>query len=91
MEAEIGRVTHFYSHICVAVLQLGTSLKLGDRIHILGHTTDFEQRVTSIEVEHHPVVWVKPGDQVAVKVIGPVREHDIVYLVTEEEAEPHLA
>jgi translation elongation factor EF-1alpha len=91
MEVEIGRVTHFYSHICVAVLQLKENLKLGDKIHILGHTTDFEQRVNSIEIEHHPVVWVKPGDNVAIKVIGPVREHDIVYRVVEEVDEPHLA
>ena len=91
MEVEIGRVTHFYGHICVAVLHLNESLKLGDKIHILGHTTDFEQRVNSIEVEHLPVVWVKPGDQVAIKVTGPVREHDIVYRVVEEESEPRLA
>jgi len=91
MEVEVGRITHFYSHICVAVMQLSESLKLGDKIHILGHTTDFEQRVTSIEVEHLPVIWVKPGDDVALKVIGPVREHDIVYRVVEEEIEPHIA
>jgi len=91
MEVEIGRVTHFYSHICVAVVDLNASLKLGDKIHILGHTTDFVQRVNSIEVEHHPVVWVKPGDNVALKVIGPVREHDVIYRVMEEITEPHLA
>jgi putative protease len=72
-------------------MRLNENLKLGDKIHILGHTTDFTQRVNSIEIEHHPVVWVKPGDDVAIKVIGPVREHDIVYRVIEEETEPHLA
>ncbi|NWG34128.1 MAG: hypothetical protein HXY42_06765 [Chloroflexi bacterium] len=91
MEIEIGRVTHFYSHLCVAVLQLKEDLKLGDKIHILGHTTDLVQRVHSIEVEHHPVVWVKPGDHAAIKVIEPVREHDVVYRVVEEETEPHPA
>jgi len=91
MEVEIGRVKHFYGHLCVAVLQLNENLKLGDKIHIIGHTTDFTQRVNSIEIEHHPVVWVKPGDQVAIKVIGPVRDHDTVYRVVEEETEPHLA
>jgi putative protease len=91
MEVEIGRVTHFYGHICVAVLQLNEPLKLGDKIHIRGHTTDFTQRVNSIEVEHLSVVWVKPGDHVAIKVIGPVREHDTVYRVVEETREPHLA
>lgn len=84
MEVEIGRVTHFYDHICVAVLRLNENLKLGDKIHILGHATDFTQRVHSIEVEHHPVVWVKPGDDVAIKVVEPVRVHDVVYRVVEE-------
>jgi putative protease len=90
MEVEIGRVTLFYNLLCVAVLQLKENLKLGDKIHIIGHATDFVQRVNSIEIEHHPVVWVKPGDNVAIKVIGPVHEHDIVYRVVEKEPEPHL-
>jgi hypothetical protein len=84
MELEIGKVTHYYTHLNVAVLKLEDGLKVGDWIHILGHSTDFTQKVTSMEVEHHTVVWVKPGDDVAVKVIEPVHEHDIVYRVAEE-------
>ena len=91
MEVEIGRITHFYNHINVAVVSLSDSLKVGDKIHVYGHMTDFEQRVASMEVEHHTVVWVRPGDEVAIKVIEPVREHDIVYRIIEEEAEPHPA
>lgn len=91
MEVEIGKVTHYYNHLSVAVLKLNDSLKLGDMIHILGHSTDFTQRVGSMEVDHHTVVWVKPGDDVAVKVVEPVREHDVVYRVVEEVGEPHLA
>ena len=91
MEVEIGRVTHYYNHINVAVLRLTQGLKLGDKIHILGHSTDLIERVGSIEVEHHSVDWVKPGDDVAIKVTEPVREHDIVYLITEDSIEPHLA
>jgi translation elongation factor EF-1alpha len=90
MEVEIGKVTHYYNHLNVAVLKLTESLKLGDKIHILGHSTDIIERVASIEVEHHPVDWVKPGDDVAIKVNEPVREHDIVYLITEDSLEPHL-
>jgi putative protease len=75
----------------VAVLKLNEQIKLGDRVHFLGHTTDFEQRVGSIEMDHHPVVWVQPGDDVAIRVNEPVREHDIVYRVTEESLEPHPA
>ena len=88
MEVEIGRVTHYYSHLSVAVLSLTETLKLGDRIHIIGHSTDFTQRITSMEVEHHGILWVKPGDHVAVKVIQPVHEHDIIYRVIEETLEP---
>ena len=89
MEIEIGKVTHYYNHIGVAVLKLDEQVKLGDMIHFFGHTTDFEQRVSSLEVEHHPVVWVKPGDDVAIRVREPVREHDIVFRVVEEAPEVH--
>lgn len=88
MEVEIGRVTHYYSHLNVAVLTLSDSLKLGDRIHFYGHSTDFTQRVSSMEIEHHSIVWVKPGDNVAIKVAEPVHVHDIVYRVVEEMLEP---
>lgn len=92
MEVEIGRVTHYYNHLNVAVLSLTDSLKLGDKVHILGHITDFTQRVGSMEVEHHTVVvWVRPGEEVAIKVAEPVREHDTVYKVVEEVLEPHPA
>jgi putative protease len=91
MEVEVGRVTHYYNHLNVAVLRLTESLKLGDKIHILGHSTDVIERVASMEVEHHPVVWVKPGDDVAIKVIEAVHEHDIVYRLVEDEMEPQIA
>jgi len=84
MEVEIGRVTHYYSHLNVAVLQLTDELKTGEHIHIFGHTTDFIQKVTSLEINHHHVASVKAGDNVALKVVEPVRVHDVVYEVTEE-------
>ena len=88
MEVEIGRVTHYYSYLSVAVLTLSDSLKLGDRIHFYGHATDFTQRISSMEIEHHSIVWVKPGDNVAIKVSQPVHVHDAVYRVVEEMLEP---
>jgi hypothetical protein len=91
MEVEVGKVKHFYNHLYVAVLTLHSSLMLGDRIHICGHSTDFSQRIGSMEVNHHFVIWVRPGDDVAVKVIEPVHEHDLVYRVVEELLEPHVA
>ena len=89
MEVEIGTVTHYYNHLNVAVLSITDTLKLGDKIHIIGHTTDLIERVGSMEVDHHSVDWVKPGDNVAIKVNEPVHEHDKVYLVAEETLEPH--
>ena len=88
MEVEIGRVTHYYSHLHVAVLQLAEPLKIGDLIHILGHSTDFMQKVTSLQIDYHNVVGVDPGDDVALKVIEPVRVHDVIYRVPAEEFEP---
>jgi hypothetical protein len=84
MEVEIGKVTHYYSHLNVAVLQLTEDLKTGDYVHVLGHTTDFIQKVTSLEIDHHHVASVRAGDDVALKVVEPVRVHDVVYRVTEE-------
>lgn len=91
MEVEIGRVTHYYNHLNVAVLKLADSLKLGDKIHILGHVTDLEERVTSMQVNHHTVLWVRPGEDVAIKVNEPVREHDVVFRIIEETLEPQAA
>ena len=84
MEVEIGHVTHFFNKINVAVLSIKDVLKVGDTIHILGHTTDFTQKVISLQIEHKNVDSVKPGDDFAMKVIEPAREHDVVYKVIEE-------
>ena len=91
MEVAIGTVTHYYSHLNVAVLELIDHLQMGETIHILGHTTDFIQKVNSMEVNHHHVVVVGPGDNVALKVIEPVRVHDTIYRVTQELLEPHFS
>ncbi len=84
MEKRIGRVTHYYTRIGVAVLELEDELKLGDMIHIYGHTTDFTQRVDSMEIEHQKVESVGPGADVALKVVDRVRRGDAVYKVIEE-------
>jgi hypothetical protein len=89
MEIEVGRVTHYFNHLNVAVLRLTGELKIGDQIHMIGHSTDFMQRVASLQVEHHVVERVKPGDDVALKVIEPVHEHDVVYRITEEALAPY--
>lgn len=83
METTIGQITHFYNRISVAALSLTGKLEVGDRIHILGHTTDFTQNVSSMEIEHKKVVSVSPGDDVALKVIEPVRNGDEIYKILE--------
>lgn len=80
-EREIGKVSHFYGKLNVAVLDLTQPLKVGDRIHIKGNTTDFTQSVESMQIEHSEVVEAKQGDPVAIKVSDHVREHDVVYKV----------
>ena len=78
----IGVVTHYYSHRSVATLRLDSgTLRVGDVIHIHGHTTDFSQKVESLEVNHAPVTEVGPNDDFGLKVIEHAREHDIVYKV----------
>lgn len=80
----IGVVTHYFSDLTVAVIRLdaGITLRVGDRIHIKGHTTDFAQRVDSLQVEHQSVMEVGPADDFGIKVIDHAREHDIVYRVS---------
>jgi len=90
METRIGKVTHFYNHICVAVLSLTGELKVGDVVRITGHSTDFAQQIKSLEIEHSPVNTVGPGPEVALKVIMPVRKGDAVFKVTGPEAEQLL-
>lgn len=79
----IGVVTHYYSHLSVAVVKLepGTTLRVGDNIHIKGHTSDFGQRVESLQVGHAPVNEVGPDDDFGLKVADHAREHDVVYRV----------
>ena len=81
-EKRVAQVTHYFSRLNVAVLALTDSLSIGDRIHIYGHSTDVEQTVDSMQIEHKPVLKVGPGDDVALKVIEPVRQGDIVYRLT---------
>ena len=85
MEEEIGKISHYFSKINVGVIeQTKGTLQVGDTIHIKGHTTDFYQKVHSMQVEHSPVESLKPGESAGMKVESPVREHDLVFKVTED-------
>ncbi|HEX6384990.1 MAG TPA: hypothetical protein VF177_10000 [Anaerolineae bacterium] len=81
MEKRIGKVTHYFNRIGVAVLELEDGLQVGDTIHITGHRTDFTQQVNSMEIDHQKMQAVGAGADVALKVDEQVREGDRIYKV----------
>lgn len=80
-EALIGEVMSFYSHIDVIAIQLSAPLKIGDKIHIKGATTDLTQKVDSMQIEHKKVLSAKKGDSVGIKIKDKARKNDKVYKV----------
>lgn len=82
-ENQIGRVTHYFDRIGVAVLALTDEIKVGDEIHFLGRATDFKQKVESLQIEHRNVAEAKPGQEVALRTVQKAHEHDRVLKVTE--------
>ncbi len=82
-EIEIGVVSDFFARPVVAGIELTGSLKLGDKIHIQGHTTDMEFTVDSMQVNNANVTEGKPGDAVGIKVNDRVRRGDHIYKVTD--------
>lgn len=83
-EEYIGKISHYFSHLNVAamVIEKG-SLKVGDEVHIKGHTTDLVQAIETIETKHHKLTEAKAGDDIGFKVADHVREHDMVYKIIE--------
>jgi len=82
-EKLIGKITHYFGNIGVGVIELSGALKVGDKIRIKGGTTDFEQVVDSMQVEHQNIDAAKAGDAAGLKVADKVRTGDEVYQVTE--------
>ena len=80
-EKEIGKVSSYFSHDGVAAIKLSAGLKVGDKIHIKGHTTDFEKEVEGMQIEKEKVKKAKKGDHVGIKVPEKVRPTDKVFLV----------
>lgn len=76
---EVGHITHFFSKINVAVLELTASLAVGDRILVKGQSTDFEQVVDSMQIEHKNIKRAETGQSVGLKTAQHVRERDVVY------------
>ena len=81
-EIKIGEITHFFGKVGAGLINLTDGdLKVGDKIHIKGHTSDFEQVVESMQIEHKDVQEANKGSQAGIKVKEHVREHDVVYKV----------
>ena len=80
-EVRVGVVTHYYGHLSVAAVKLEVVLAVGQTIRILGHTSDFRQRVDSMQIEHVSVTEAIGGDEIGLKVTQHAREHDVVYRV----------
>ena len=83
-EKKIGTVTHYYNHIHVAGVSITDGeLHEGDVIHVKGYTSDFEQKVRSMQIDHEVVNTARRGDQIGLSVIEQAREHDTIYMVSE--------
>lgn len=83
-EEQVGKVTHYFNKPQVAAIEItrGT-LQVGDTIHIQGHTSDFTQKVESMQIEHEPIEEATVGQSVGIRVVDHARVHDIVYKVTD--------
>lgn len=83
-EEKVGKIVKFFAKPSVAAIEVtdGT-LSVGDRVKIKGHTTDFEDTIASMQEDNNPIEKATPGQMIGVKVKERVREHDIVYKITE--------
>ncbi len=80
-ELEVGKITHFFTKIGVAIVQVTAPFKVGDKVHIKGATTDITEVVESMQVHHAPVKEVNKGDDIGLKVKGQVRPGDTIFKV----------
>jgi len=79
VKTRVGRISHYFSKIGVAVVVVEASLKIGDKISIEGGTTKFEQTVSSMQVDKEAIKAAKKGDSVGMKVDSEVKPNDVVY------------
>ena len=80
-EEVVGRITHYFGHVEAAAIELTGSLKVGDTIHIKGHTTDLTEVIDSMQIENKPIAEAKKGDVIGIGVKERVRPHDTVYKI----------
>jgi putative protease len=78
-EELVGEVSHWFDEISVAGIKLSGDLAVGDRIHIVGHTTDLEQGINSMQLDNEDVTEAGAGDEIGVKLTSRARPGDNVY------------
>ena len=78
----LGRVEDFYAHISVIALTLKKAVRVGDRLHILGHTTNIQQTLDSMQINHQAVTEANAEDGIGIKANGRCRRGDYVFLIT---------
>lgn len=81
-EVFVGTVSHYFAQPQVGAVKLEVELRVGDLLHIRGRTTEFEQTVNSMQIEHEPVETADPGSEVGIKVLERVRKGDQIFKVT---------
>jgi len=80
-EREVGKITHYYSNIGVAIVEITDTVSVGDKLHIQGATSDFEQEVGSLQIEHESVETAEQGQVIGLKVDEKTRDGDKVFVV----------
>lgn len=76
---EVGEITHYYGHINVAVVKVKDTLNKGDKVNIKGHTTDFEQEIESMQIDHKEIETAKKSQEIGMKVKDAVRKGDKLF------------
>ncbi|MFA5275472.1 MAG: translation elongation factor-like protein [Candidatus Omnitrophota bacterium] len=74
----VGKITHYFPHVRAAVIKLKGPLAVGDTVKIKGHTTDFNQKISSLQIDRTPIVEAKKGQEIGLLVDSRVRQHDVV-------------
>jgi len=80
-DIKVGKITHYFDRIGVAVVELSGSLTVGDQIRVSGHDQEFTQAVSSIQVEHQNLQTADKGDTIGMKLDKPVHEGDEIYKI----------
>lgn len=83
-EKGLGKVSHYYTKLKVAIIKLKDGLVSGDKIHVLGATSDFSQKISSMQIKHEKIEKAKKGQTIGLKVKEHAREGDTVYKVVEK-------